>query len=271
MKIALVNWNLNKVGGSQSFTHTLATAFEQLGHSVTKHDTHFEGEADLVILSQPSHCTALTNAPIIQVSHSSFVPLERFTNKSSYRVSVSQEIKQLEEKLGFDSVVINNPIDTSIFKLLNLREKCGRVLYMSHDGALARETIQSACRKKSVDFAMIENSHNIAEDIHRADVCIGIGRCLLEAMACGKNVISGDHRNWMDSFKGAGLIEPDRYTYHTRDNFSGRLSPREVTEQMIIDAIENYDPDRGIKLSKLVKRTHDAKAIARQYLRLISN
>lgn len=272
MRIALVNWDITGIGGSQAFTHTLADAFVSLGHSVTVHDTHFRGEADVVILSQPSLCTAATVSPVIQVSHSFFIPMEEFTDRSPYRVSISEEVRQANLQKGFDSVVINNPIDTVRFFTIKPRKECARVLYLSHDGGKAKQTIQKACFKAKVNFRYIEQKENdLSPFIRKSDLCIGIGRCLIEAMMMGKNVISGDHRSWMDSFTGAGVITKDNYDSLQPYNFSGRDNLIEITEDLIIQAIKNYDPERGIALSERVSKEYNARTIAKKYLRLVSN
>lgn len=287
MKILLTNNHLLTFGGTETWIKTMAHEYKRQGHDVRVF-TCIKGEyanwLQVPVLSVSDYLytpdVALANHtstleylkpewPTIFTSHSYFLDLEKFPeDRNVIKVAVTEEIRDGRE----DVTVIPNGIDISQFCVMNRpNDKLGTVLYLgNHNNMAALPTIRQACDKLGVDLKIIlGNERNIAEIMNQCDLVITLGRGLLEAMACGRNVISGDYRSWMSSFQGGGMITPENFEHLRTHAFSGRNDPIEFDVDRLAQEMALYAPQIGLELRKLIVRDFDAFVTTNQYLSLL--
>ena len=255
MRILLTNHHLVNVGGTETWIKTMAEELVRLGHDVevlTLHVGPFAKQINVPVISEftddydliiANHNTTIqkTDTPIIFTTHSFFIDIEQPDGRANVDVAVTEECASKGQS------VIRNGIDTERFKGKPINEELKTILYLSHPwNKKALPIIEEACKDYEL-ITLTEETYNIEELINKADLVIGMGRCLLEAMSCGRNVISGDHRSFMTSFRGAGMITEDNFDELKRCAFSGRENPIEFTVDKLKEEIAKYDPKRNLR------------------------
>lgn len=281
MKILLTNWELRKVGGSQLWTYTIYKALRLLGHDVRVftpkpgafaqvfHNVENSIPTGLDLIISNQSIGNGSTIPTIANSHSTFVPIEKFRPGANKYVAISQEVKSANHNKEFDSQIILNPVDNSVYCRQSIpNKKVKTILYMNHDGSGAYKTIKEVCDELNIELLTLNGKHNFSDLINKADLCIGIGRCLIEAMSCGRPVISGDKRSWMNAFSGYGSIDAHNFDEAQLDNYSGRTKPKLITKSYLRNQIHNYDSGVGSELKTLALREHNYIKIAEEYLKL---
>jgi hypothetical protein len=88
--------------------------------------------------------------------------------------------------------------------------------------------------------------------IRAADIVIGIGRCVVEAMASRKaayvrGIVGSD-----------GWVTPESYPQIESDGFSGRGTDDASDEARLLEDLARWDPEMGEHNSDLARRHHDA-------------
>ena len=92
-----------------------------------------------------------------------------------------------------------------------------------------------------------------------------MARGALEAMACGKNVIYGDHRSgWMNQFKSIGMLTKDNFDEFKRGRAVDNLKAFSIED--LRNEFKKYDPDRGNWLRKQIKSYFNIEKNAYGYL-----
>ena len=285
MRILLTNYALDKFAGSEMWNLTMYNYLKK-DHDVviyTKYggeiSNYFDdvitekdklGEYDLIIGSQYGTMGDVWGrGKTIQVSHSFFVTIEKFMpDVADAYVAVTEEVAEVERARGFDPIVIPNPINLKTYYPRNKpRKKLTKVFYMSHDGGLAGGVIKEACDEYGIEYMSIEKPMaDLSGYMNEADLCIGIGRCLIEAMACGRNVISGDWRRWMVSFDGAGFLTPANLDSFRYDNYSNRREQGQITKQDLLNYFDQYDYQLGDGFVQAVQAHHSVDKIVDQFM-----
>ncbi len=290
MKILLANLILESFGGSEMWTYTMAQTLKKMGHEVELFSLNMGTFAhkyladfrlydvaptypyDLQIINQNWCLDALKENPGYKIanSHSYFLEVERFHRGANQYVSVSEEIKDIEAKRGFESVVIGNAIDCERFSPTKpIHDKLTKVLYLTKDNTDVFPKIKEACDELDIEVITPDKPvFNIQDYINDVDCVIGIGRGLLEAMACGRNVVSADYRFWMQGFFGAGLITPDNYDKAKYAMFSGRNMRIQMTKDEIKKQLLLYKPEYGEFLRNKMLEEYEAVKVADRYLSL---
>jgi len=278
MKILLTNWDLRKIGGSQLWTYTMYKALKRLGHEVLVFSPRTGGFSDVfpkITGGRPNVDLLIANQSIgldlncfkISNCHSFFVPIEKFRPGADAYVSVSNEVKDSQE---IDSKVILNPVDTTIYKPTRKVTKIKKVLYLNHDGGGAYNEIAKACKSLSLELKTIDNKPDLSEQMNEADLVIGWGRGLIEAMLCERPIISLDQRSWTDEIKGYGIVNSKNYHKAQYDNYSGRLKGFHYNSKDIVDLIMDVDVKDAPNVRELAYNDHDYIIITRKYEKLLN-
>ncbi|MCC7571149.1 hypothetical protein KO465_07490 [Candidatus Micrarchaeota archaeon] len=282
MKISISVNSLSIPGGLQNWARTVSEELLRLNHRVTVVTDNIGTYAQVfncevtdkfpkcdISLVNNKDFLERSNGFKIFTSHTFLTDKGRFSKGADAYVSISKEIQDLEAKRGFKSTVIGNPVDFSLFRFTPTK-KLDKVLFLSKDGRKATFNILEACQKMGlkvliVDHANYAHIHNI---IKEADLVITSGRSTVESMACGKNVLSANHRTIMKDFTGAGLITPDNYLENMKDWFSGRNNPIYFDTDKLIEQIKLYDSNYSQELNKLTFKHFDARKNVKKYLSL---
>lgn len=259
MHIVLGLENLTAFGGTETYAMTVAGELEQLGHDVTLHAPNrgavaeFAGRqglrvvgaerlpnaCDLVIASDAATCHELAGrglGPVVFVAHSADHMLQappQLGDRCQTIVVLNDRVRRAVEARAWRAPVVRlrQPIDLLRYCNLGPPGRTARTALVTSnyvDGARG-ELIEAACRANGLRVAWIGATTRATATpefaIADADLVIGLGRSVLEAMAAGRaayvyGVVGGD-----------GWVTPERYPAMEGDGFAGTSAP-----EIVIDA-----------------------------------
>ena len=203
--------------------------------------------------------------PIIFLSHGVLPFLEQppleDLNISKF-LAVSEEVKGnlIQRGIFNDNILIfRNMIDTKRFyPLEEINEEPKRVLVNSR--RMDQQTLSivaEACKRLGLEMKFIGNPGNIEWDvekhINQVDICISLGRGILEAMSCGRAAIVFDYDG------GDGLVTVDNIDEIQKCNFSGRRLKRRFSVETLIDEIQKYTKHMGMANRGIVEERFSAE------------
>lgn len=267
MDILVSNHHLGSLGGSETFTYTLALELKRLGHNITIL-TLFPGmvseklrvehsmvvneilpQYDLCLLNHNSTVNwVLENlkdqppSKIIQTCHGYIPPLEQPQGSKDIKyVSISKEVKHHLKQKGLNSKVIYNGIDLERFTPQGSNLEFNKIYSLSQSDYFNKILVEVA-QHFNLELAY-NNKHknpiwDIENQIKDSQLIFGLGRSAYEGLAMGKTVFAADARNYMGG-KMDGIINQDNIKMYLNNNCSGRYSNITPTVETIIKEIEN--------------------------------
>jgi hypothetical protein len=284
MRVLFTNWHYSMMGGAQTWVYTVAGALRAVGHEplvwsdglglVAEKSARFARcstrLADLAPwdVAWSSHQIAARvppRTPRCQIVHATQNQDQEapVPGLDAY-FAVSEEVADFLEDRGVRCAgIVRQPIDAQRFAPRSpIRLWPPRVL---HFGNYQRwvPLATEACRRLGVPFAVCGGPTDssgrrwdVEQAIDEADLVIGQTRCVLEAMACGRNAIvcSG----W-DPDLGYGLdgfVTPDTYRVFRTTNLTGNVTRRRPTIEGLVEEIRRYDPALGPALRDEVLAAH---------------
>lgn len=302
MRIVVGNHNLARPGGTETYTLTIATHLQRLGHEVWIHaDEQGElteqaredglrvperasllpDEVDAVIANDAIVMLALAErypaAPMVMVGHSDVYDLSLPPQLPDLLAGVVVLYDRVERRVrGLDLAVpiirLQQPVDLEVFKPLRpLRTRAEVVLALGnyvHGERL--EMIQRACDRAGLELRQIGSQAPTAftltpvERLNEADIVLGKARVMVEAMACGRAAYVLDHNG------GDGWITPSTYTVHAADNFAGQSTDLIVDEDRLAADLGAYDPSMGTANRDLAVLHHAATHHAAALVEFVS-
>lgn len=261
MKILLTNNHLERLGGSETWTYTMAKELQRRGYQVGIY-TKVKGfvsdllkdliddnpkDYDLALINHNS-CIGVDAKFKIFTSHGTIPGLEKPVEGADVYVAVSENVA---DKYNLKHI-IKNPIDTELFKpTREIGEKVETILAITDvDIDLPYKIIRPS-----------RYEMNMPELINQADLVISIGRGALEAMSCGRNVITWDKRPYWEA-RGDGYIKD--FT-KLKGNVAGGYQNTQIN---LLSEIEQYEKKQGNKNRDYITQNHDVKLIVDKYLKL---
>jgi hypothetical protein len=103
----------------------------------------------------------------------------------------------------------------------------------------------------------------VAEEMAKADIVVGYGRSILEAMACGRPAYIHDHSG------SDGWVTAESYARMEADGFAGTSARRTPDLDQLRADFECYDPALGRVGQDLIRMHHDAGAVTAAIVVLI--
>lgn len=266
MNILVATNHLEKIGGTESYTYALVYELVKRGHNV-EYFTFYKGEIsdriealgvkfrsrffyDLILAN---HYTTVDHlykrGYIIQTCHGTTIGVELPSSKANYHVAISQEVHDYLLKKGFQNSIIYNGINCNRFyPQKSASTKLKKILSLCQSEE-ANDLIKAACQQLGISFQKIDkyldNVWDIENQINNADLVIGIGRSLYDAMACGRPVISFDCRSYSGNY-GDGYLTPSTIYQSLNYNCSGRHSKKRWTSSTLIEEIRKYNANDGL-------------------------
>ncbi|MFL5873307.1 MAG: glycosyltransferase [Solirubrobacterales bacterium] len=158
---------------------------------------------------------------------------------------------------GCEIVRLRQPIDTDRFKSPRpLPAKPKRALVLSNNPMVDRQAmLEEACSEAGLELVRAGGNGRQTNDprvaIMAADVVIGLGRGILEAMACGRAAFVYD---WSG---GEGWVTPTSYPKIEADGFAGR-GETIFDAAGLAEALAGYDHSMGAVNRDLVVAHHRA-------------
>lgn len=267
MRILITNNHLNRLGGSETFTFTMAKELVERGYQVEVFtfnqgilsnlirefcpvvDAPDRKGYDLMLINHNTCLRAVQGIPGFKIftSHGIYPALEQPEHGADAYVAISEEIQQHLRNKGQATTVIHNGIDCRKFKpVKGIHEKLETVLCMCQDPT-AMEYVQEACKQLDVkcDFVRYPAhlSFKVEEKMNEADLVVSLGRGAYEAMACARSVIVFDMRMYSPLRTADGIITQENASEILKNNFSGRRFKMEWGVDELVKELKKYDPN----------------------------
>lgn len=268
MNILLTNWTLKGFGGSERWTYDLSAALQRYGGHSVHYFTLEKGiisdelellhcwehkesnQYDLIIANHYSCIERLKHRkePIYQVIHGLTPTEERPHPRANRYFVVSEEIKQ-GLNLG---EVVRNSVDLEWYRArpypANFRALC------LCQGEPAQKKVLEACQEQGIEVNIHTKHHDpvwhMRRLITRHQLVFGAGRGIVEAMACGRQVLVCDERHYYPG----GLLNLDMEDARNH-NYSGRgTKSQPLTVSALLSAIDHT-----------LKNPQNTRAIAEKY------
>jgi glycosyltransferase involved in cell wall biosynthesis len=286
MNILVTNNQLNRIGGSETFTFTIIEELIKQGHDV-EYFTFVNGfvsnkieellgvsfmskdRYDLILANHNTTVNKLYKKGfIIQTCHGIFPKLEQPSPKANAYVSISQEVQDHLAKLGFPSILIHNSINLERFRSKNkINKQVQTVLSLCHSEE-ANSFVKDVCIELGLKFKQAykykDPVWNIENKINKSDLVVGLGRSAYEAMACGRPVVIYDNRKYFPSC-GDGYVK-EILGFSIKNNCSGRYLNKRYLKSDFIQEVLKYDPFDSEYLRKFTERELDVKKNILKYL-----
>jgi len=294
MKILTSSYGLD-LSGVPTSTITMYQELIKRGHEVTVYSPiggRLEGEMNTikdlsaaqtpdVILAQNNVCAislheTFPGIPLLFYSHSIWIEMEQPPPFSADRyLAINETVAKNLQYKGVNPKkisVVRDFVDTQRFEPTKpIHKKLEHVLFISNYKKWNNyKAVSAACEKLGVFLHCVGSpygrSENIEKDINEADLVISWGRGIIEAMACGRAVLS------FDKLMGDGYIDEANYFKARKDNFCGYLSQRDFNS---VDELANellkYTPDSAFINRGLALKYHDVEKGVDQILDIIKS
>jgi hypothetical protein len=298
MQVVMGHHALVSFAGSETYLLTVAEQLERLGHEVTVF-THQTGEMTEVARKRgirvcdsaarlPDRCDGVIaqdgptayelaeryqGAPRLYVAHSDEFLLQappQLPDICQTVVVLNDRIRRRVERLALRPPVVrmSQPIDLDRFgRFTRASTKAEKVLVLGNSQAGHRyEQVERCCERLGMTVSLAgrlgEKTPEPEAAIREADIVLGIGRCVLEAMASRKAV-------YVRSIVGTdGWVTPDSYPILEAEGFSGRATDASVDEERLLEDLSEWEPEMGERNSDIARRHHDAADHAAQLVAL---
>lgn len=295
MRIVLGTHDFSSFAGTETYTHTLAVELQRLGHEAIVYAStvgpiadqareqgipvidRLEGlppTCDAVVSQDTSTAFVLTKrfpgAVRLQVVHSDYHALQsppQLDGVCDAVVVLNDRVRRHVESLAHHPPIVRlgQPVDLRRFRgqREGQEQRTNRVLILGNylHGPIA-EVVTGACRdaglepvQAGVHTAPTATPEQLMADV---DVVIGLGRCVIEAMACHRaayvfGVMGSD-----------GWVTPDSYPALEADGFAGSATTRCVDRRQMADDLRTWHAQMGLVNRQLAKSGHDIQRHAQE-------
>ena len=293
MKILLSNHQLIRYRGTEVFTYTLAQALKRKGHEVVVYSPYIgklhtlfnsiqvplvdnvkQLDRDFEIAHINHNITAFEireafpNLPIIFQSHGVLPTLEfpPFVDLNfSKFLAVSEEVRTNLGKFGISETnvdIFRNPVDETLFTdqtKINSVPKKALVISNTIDDVTANN-IRQACQNLGITCEFIGSRFRYVPNVQlpslicQSDIVFSLGRGVIESMFCGRVPFIIDFQG------GDGLVTPDNFYQHIKNNFSARTYAKVFLVEELENEIQNYKSDHGEMLRNLAIKEFSASS-----------
>jgi hypothetical protein len=289
MNILVANHHLRRTGGTENYTYALIVELLRLGHHV-EYFTYRKGyvsskieslgvrfrskkKYDLILANHTTTIQMLHRRGfIIQTCHGTLPTLEQPSRYADAHVSVTKEVYKHLKKKGVESALIRNGIDCQRFAPSRpLNTSLTSVLSLCQSDE-ANAMIESVCQRNQLTFLSadkkMDNVWHLEKLINEADLVVGIGRSLYDAMACGRTVVSFDMRKYSKAL-GDGYLDTSNIEESIKHNCSGRGTGKKMNEALFESELRKYNPSDGLFLRAYAMQQLNIRHSVQQYLALV--
>ena len=288
MRVVLGRQSLGALGGTETYALTVARELDRLGHDVTLAAEDFGLAADVAtgrgirvarMDELPSACDALIahdlpmaatlserypDARLVYVVHADGWDLQLppvVPGVVDAVVACSDRLAARVRALPLEVPIVRlrEPIDTdgSVYPKA-LPERPRRALILSNylQGA-RRRLLLDAWGSAGVECTQAGSRTSVVVDprvaFEAADIVVGKGRVVLEAMCAGCAVYV------YDQYGGDGWVTPETYPAFEADHFAGQATvpPRRAAD--LATDLAAYSPEMGVWNNELVRSQHGAR------------
>ncbi len=298
MRLLLATNHLG-LGGSESYLLTVAEQFDRLGHEATifapglGNGVQAAIERGLTVVSEadlPDEC----DAALVQDAGVSLQVADRYPEARQLFVAHSEtfdlqmppqlpgvvaKVVAMNDRVAarmrscaveIEVMRMTQPIDTERFVSCGgLPEVPRKALLLSNNTPVSDhlETLEAACREVGIELSRIGGLEGQTTDPREAlavaDVVVGYGRSILEAMACGKAAYVYDWHG------GDGWVTPESYPAIESDGFAARNGRSVLPPHALAEDLRRYSPAMGPANHDLVVGNHRANVHAQELVQLL--
>jgi glycosyltransferase involved in cell wall biosynthesis len=292
MNILVAANYLKSIGGSENYTYAIINELLRLGHhveyftfnkglvsgAIEKLGVRFmsKNNYDLIIASHgPVIRHLFQYGYTIQTTHGILPGLEEPSFFADCHVCVSEFQREyfLEKNIKCD-VILNGINCERFYPQTPIHEKLTRVLSLCQSDE-ANKLIAKCCKQLNVDFIKChkykDNIWDIQREINKADLVVGVGRSLYDAMACGRAVISYDTRYPDRNFEGDGYLCKENIHSSLKYNCCGGASRLFFTAEMFIRELMKYNRDDGRFMREFAVKELNIRESVKKYLLIHEN
>jgi hypothetical protein len=298
VRIVLANQGFADFGGSETYLLTIAHQLTRLGHEPIIHGRQLGEMAELargqgipVVTERqlPDGCDAVLSqdgttayelaarypeTTHVFVAHSPVYDLQtppQLDGVVSAVVALNDRVEFRMRAMALRTQVVrlHQPVDLRRFAPRgDIRETPRRALLFGNRLMGRRyEMVASACSALEIECERAGHHGTTNSDPERsiadADIVIGNGRSILEAMSCGRAAFAYDHRG------GHGWVTPESYPTLEADGFTGFESAPIVDRDALRDALAGYTSEMGLVNRELVQANHGAHRHAQELVALM--
>lgn len=299
MRLLLATNHLG-LGGSESYLLTVAEQFDRLGHDAAiytpepgagveaarERGIDVVGESSLgsgfdAALVQDGGVSyqladLCPDVPQLFVAHSDTFDLQappRLDGMVGAIVVLNERMARRLRSFSAETEVVRlrQPIDTERFAPRGaLPDTPRRALLLSNTPHADRlSMLENACAEAGLELSRLGGVADSATDIRpaltAAEIVIGYGRSILEAMACGRAAYVYDRNG------GEGWITADSYAAIEAGGIAGRSGREIIGPERLAQDFAEYTPSMGPVNHDLVIAHHRANVHAQELLKLIES
>ena len=206
-----------------------------------------------------------TKGTIVQVCHGTIADLELPSPHADIHVGISQEVCDSLSEKGCPNKLVLNGLDLQQKRPIKLPNPALKVVLSLCQSDEANQLLAKACAKKGLEFLLFNKHRNptfhIEREINNADLVVGIGRSVFDAMACGRPCVVFDQRDYNGN-RGDGYLYPELFDAFIQHNCSGRYRNQAFSEADLLREFDRYDPDDGARLRRIAEDKLDVVAMA---------
>ena len=295
-KVLLTNNHLRRLGGSETFTYTMAKELHDRGFIVdvftfkkgivSDKISEFanivdepSGEYDLILINHNSCLEKVKDVKGFKIftSHGIYPELEQPVEGADAYVAISKEVQGNLKEKGFESTVIFNGIDCERYKPQKEIGDSIKKIFSLCQIAKANDIISQACEILDIDFDCMGTGNldleenrkwDIVDRINDADLVFSLGRGAYEAMACGKSVFVFDTRRYAHVQGGDGIITEENVHKSQEHNMSGRAYQIEYNVAKVVKELRKYSKEQGAFNRKYALENLNIKRQIDKYLEI---
>jgi hypothetical protein len=298
LRFVLATNHFDGIGGSETYLLTVAEQLMRLGHGVTIYAVHLGKMAELarergvevapeeddlpakcdVVLSQDGGvaydlAARWPRTPQVFVCHSTLFDLQMpplVPGVVGAVVVLSERVERRVQALDppFHIARLRQPIDTErLVPRSTPRERPLRALLLgNYLQGERRQILSEAWASRGVEVVQVgvptTPSLHPEEAIAGADIVVGKGRAILDAMSCGRPAYV------YDAFGTDGWVTPATYPLMEADAFAGQALGRVIDSNQLRRDLDVYQPQMGLVNRDLVSNNHQARTHAEQLVDL---
>ncbi len=270
MNILLTNHSLDFRAGSETWVLTILShlsknhnvdIFTTLKNTLTSSSFNRNKHYDLALINHNSCLTGISRWDInvrIFTSHGIIPNLEKPISGADAYVAVSEEVQEHIKRIGFDSHVIRNPIDTDYFSYSPVHKTLQNILYLNNRRA-NKALVKATCIPWSLHIMSGQNIDPL-HAILWSDLVITAGRGCYESLSCGKNVIV------LNRGLSDGIVTRENIKDLRKNNCSGRNRALTYSTEDLAAELTKYDPTRNLR--PYILENNNVALISNKYLSL---
>jgi hypothetical protein len=288
MKIICATHSLDGPGGTETYVVTLASHLERLGHDVFIYARNQGRMAELAresglrvartLEELPETCDGVVSnftdvaydlssrypdTAQVYVCHSAYFHLQlppQVAGAPQVMVALNDRVEALLAGLASPRPIVRlrQPVDIMRFcPVVPLSPTPRRLLlFGNYAEGDRRALVEEVCAELGIMVTAAgvtsEPTELPEEAINGADVVMGYGRCIVEAMACGRAAYVYDRHG------GDGWVTPEDYARLEADGFAGQASSAVVTRERLREDLLAYRPEMGLYNRDLAVTHHQA-------------